>query len=215
MNFLLKMELIWVVFDFFFIFQQLVMSSAFETLLEAARFIELQEQRERLTSTSSTASSLSTSPHSNSRYHYPTNYASHQVTTPPASPLSDVPRSHIDFINSNGTTITRNGKSRRLSYSINNGRQLLRFTNDWQAETKNPINHMIYVYIAYLTKCFAMCGLIGASVRLTPIFISHRVDDSMSPCLHLVWFRCYFYVKSMQIDSLRKQSLYRYIHDPK
>lgn len=88
------------------------MSSAFETLLEAARFIELQEQRERLTSTSSTASSLSTSPHSNSRYHYQTNYASHQslVTTPPASPLSDVPRSHIDYISSNGTTITRNGK---------------------------------------------------------------------------------------------------------
>lgn len=89
---------------------QLVMSSAFETLLEAARFIELQEQRERLTSTSSTASSLSTSPHSNSRY-YQSNYASHQslVSTPPASPLSDIPRSHIDFM-SNGSTITRNGE---------------------------------------------------------------------------------------------------------
>lgn len=88
------------------------MSSAFEALLEAARFIELQEQRERLTSTSSTASSLSTSPHSTSRYHYQTNYAGQQTlaTTPPASPLSDIPRSHIDYISSNGTTITRNGK---------------------------------------------------------------------------------------------------------
>lgn len=88
------------------------MSSALATLLEAARFIELQEQRERLTSTSSTASSLSTSPHSNTRYQFQSNFASHQslVTTPPASPLSDTPRGHIDYINSNGTTIIRNGK---------------------------------------------------------------------------------------------------------
>lgn len=94
------------------VYLQLVMSSALATLLEAARFIELQEQRERLTSTSSTASSLSTSPHSNSRYQYQSNFASHQSlgATPPASPLSDIPRSHIDYISSNGTTITRNGK---------------------------------------------------------------------------------------------------------
>lgn len=87
------------------------MSSAFETLLEAARFIELQEQRERLTSTSSTASSLSTSPYSNSRYQPNQNYASQSlVSTPPASPLSDGPRNHNDYGSSNGSTVMRNGE---------------------------------------------------------------------------------------------------------
>lgn len=87
------------------------MYSAFETLLEAARFIELQEQRERLTSTSSSASSVSTSPYSNSRYQTNQNYASHQslASSPPGSPLSDGPRSLNDYGNSNGTII-RNGK---------------------------------------------------------------------------------------------------------
>ncbi|XP_031626881.1 probable GPI-anchored adhesin-like protein PGA55 [Contarinia nasturtii] len=107
------------------------MSSAFETLLEAARFIELQEQRERLTSTSSTASSLSTSPHSNSRYHYQSNYASHQslVTTPPASPLSDIPRSHIDYISSNGTTITRNEEPFPQQRDDINAEQAIKLSN--------------------------------------------------------------------------------------
>lgn len=87
------------------------MSSAFETLLEAARFIELQEQRERLTSTSSTASSLSTSPYNNSRYQPNQNYASQSlVSTPPASPLSDGPRNHNEYGSSNGSTVMRNGE---------------------------------------------------------------------------------------------------------
>lgn len=109
-------------FVFFYFYLQLVMSSALATLLEAARFIELQEQRERLTSTSSTASSLSTSPHSNTRYQFQSNFASHQslVTTPPASPLSDIPRGHIDYISSNGTTIIRNGmcSANRFHHSL-------------------------------------------------------------------------------------------------
>lgn len=75
---------------------------SFEVLLEAARYIELQEQRDRLTSTSSTASSLSTSPYS-SRYHQ--GYGHQLVTTPPASPISDGPRGgHSDY-SSNGSTI--------------------------------------------------------------------------------------------------------------
>lgn len=94
-----------------------VMSSALETLLEAAQFIELQEreQRERrLTSTSSSStSSLSTSPYSNSRYQTKNNqnYTNQSlVTTPPASPISDGQRHHGDF-GSNGTsTIIRTGK---------------------------------------------------------------------------------------------------------
>lgn len=101
---------------------QLVMSSALETLLEAARYIELQEERERLTSTSSSASSLSTSPYSNSRYQ--PNYVSHSlVSTPPASPLSDGARHHSDYASSNGSTIVRNGKlvqiARILIYLVN------------------------------------------------------------------------------------------------
>lgn len=91
---------------------QQVMSASLEVLLEAARYIEQQEQRERLTSTSSSASSLSTSPHSTGRF-YPSNYVSQHslAATPPASPLSsDIPRTHIDFISTNGTTILRNGK---------------------------------------------------------------------------------------------------------
>lgn len=87
------------------------MSASLEVLLEAARYIEQQEQRERLTSTSSSASSLSTSPHSTGRF-YPNYVSQHSLAaTPPASPLSsDIPRTHIDFISTNGTTILRNGK---------------------------------------------------------------------------------------------------------
>lgn len=94
------------------------MSASLEVLLEAARYIEQQEQRERLTSTSSSASSLSTSPHSTGRF-YPSNYVSQHslAATPPASPLSsDIPRTHIDFISTNGTTILRNGKFGFLFY---------------------------------------------------------------------------------------------------
>lgn len=83
-----------------------------ETLLEAARFLELQEERERLSSTSSSGSSISTSPFSNSRYQNQTNqnYVSHSSVSPPGSPLSDGPRHHSEFGTSNGTTIVRNGK---------------------------------------------------------------------------------------------------------
>lgn len=96
------------------------MSSALETLLEAARYIELQEERERQTSTSSSASSQSTSPYSNSRYHHQSNqnYVSHSlVSTPPASPLSDGPRNHTDYGSSNGSTIVRNGKFHQFKHT--------------------------------------------------------------------------------------------------
>lgn len=151
-------------FSYFYL--QLVMSSALATLLEAARFIELQEQRERLTSTSSTASSLSTSPHSNTRYQFQSSFASsHQslVTTPPASPLSDIPRGHIDYISSNGTTIIRNGKCsvnyfhhsfylhhlnflRPKHFLIENGFSVKR-------EKKTKITNTLHIQ----TKRFAMC----------------------------------------------------------
>lgn len=95
------------------------MSASLEVLLEAARYIEQQEQRERLTSTSSSASSLSTSPHSTGRF-YPSYVSQHSLAaTPPASPLSsDIPRAHIDFISTNGTTILRNGKLFPIAFSI-------------------------------------------------------------------------------------------------
>lgn len=92
------------------------MSSALDTLLEAARFIELQEQREqRLTSTSS-SSSLSTSPYSSSRYPNggSTQCGQPMVTTPPASPItSDGHRHHLLQNNEfGGSTIIRAGKYR-------------------------------------------------------------------------------------------------------
>lgn len=86
----------------------IVMSSAFETLLEAARYIELQEQRERLTSASSTSTSSSTSPYSR----YQSNKGNNQnysSSTPPASPLSDGQRNHNEYTNG-GSTIIRAGK---------------------------------------------------------------------------------------------------------
>lgn len=157
------------------------MSSAFETLLEAARFIELQEQRERLTSTSSTASSLSTSPHSNSRYHYQSNYASHQslVSTPPASPLSDIPRSHIDFM-SNGSTITRNGKFDQIFCFLENSCFFIKKFD------RHSVFWNLLKNITSFTKCFALCGLIGCAsvqkkndkVHLTS-FNTHSSVDSI------------------------------------
>lgn len=77
-----------------------VMSAGVEALLDAARFIELQEQ-ERLSSSSS-SSSLSTSPHS--RYSSSKNFLS---STPPASPSID--GRNGDFING-GSKIIRSGK---------------------------------------------------------------------------------------------------------
>lgn len=91
------------------------MSSALETLLEAARFIELQEQREqRLTSTSS-SSSLSTSPYSNSRYPSSSQCGQQLIASPPTSPVTSTDgihnRHHLlqnnDF---GGTAIIRTGK---------------------------------------------------------------------------------------------------------
>lgn len=93
------------------------MSSALETLLEAARFIELQEQREqRLTSTSS-SSSLSTSPFSSSRYPSNNNIQCGQqlVSTPPASPVTSTDGLHhrhhlIQGTDFGGSTIIRAGE---------------------------------------------------------------------------------------------------------
>lgn len=90
------------------------MSSALETLLEAARFIELQEQREqRLTSTSS-SSSLSTSPYSNSRYSSQLQCGQQMVATPPDSPITSSDGLHRNHLVQNGdyagTTIIRMGK---------------------------------------------------------------------------------------------------------
>lgn len=91
------------------------MSSALETLLEAARFIELQEQREqRLTSTSS-SSSLSTSPYSNSRYPSSSQCGQQLIASPPTSPVTSTDgihnRHHLlqnnDF---GGSAIIRTGK---------------------------------------------------------------------------------------------------------
>lgn len=98
------------------------MSSALETLLEAARFIELQEQREqRLTSTSS-SSSLSTSPYSNSRYPNSTQCGQQLIASPPTSPVtsSDGIHNRHHLLQNNdfgGSTIIRTGKfSKHIIY---------------------------------------------------------------------------------------------------
>lgn len=84
-----------------------VMSAGVDALLDAARFLELQE-RERSSGSSSSASSLSTSPYS--RYPSSKNNQNYSASTPPASPLSDGQRNG-DF--NGGSTIIRSGK--RLS----------------------------------------------------------------------------------------------------
>lgn len=95
------------------------MSSALDTLLEAARFIELQEQ-ERLTSTTT----LSTSPYStNGRYTSNGNTQCGQplVATPPTSPVTSTDgihqRHHLMQKNDyGGSTIVRAGKYGMINF---------------------------------------------------------------------------------------------------
>lgn len=136
----------------FFSFLQFVMNV--ETLLEAARYLELQEQRERLTSTSSSASSVSTSPYSNSRYNQSQNYASQQslASTPPASPLSDGPRSLNDYATTNGTIIRSGKLSIKLFYfSVSNKMQ--RKTLEYHQSLTNVLR-FVWLFYLLVQWCF-------------------------------------------------------------
>lgn len=83
------------------------MSAGVDALLNAARYIELQEQERLSSSSSSSSSSLSTSPHSR----YSTNKNNNQnflSSTPPASPTIDGQRNG-DLVNG-GAKVIRSGK---------------------------------------------------------------------------------------------------------